>query len=162
MDIFRDYLSNRYQQVKIDNYISEEAKLIYGVPQGSILGPTLFLVYINSLCHLPLDEGKIFVYADDTVILISGSTWDDVLRSAENAMNKVSKWLSDNVLSLNVSKTKFLTFALSIHTLPSQDQCVLKIHRCNLYPRDSSCTCPALEYAKSVKYLGVLIDGTLT
>ncbi|XP_062529771.1 uncharacterized protein LOC134200606 [Bombyx mori] len=85
LKLFNDYLTDRYQCVKFDNYFSRDIPVTYGVPQGSILGPVLFLIYINDLLELNSVRGKIISYADDTVLLFSAGTWDSVFREAQEA-----------------------------------------------------------------------------
>lgn len=162
LDIFKDYLSNRSQQIKVNEHLSDDMPLTYGVPQGSILGPTLFLLYINNLCRLNIPNCKIIAYADDTVLLITGNTWENAFKNAEYALKKVSNWLTTNLLSLNVTKTKFLTFSPSATSQPSADRCIVKAHICTSFDNSSNCTCPPVEYATNIKYLGLLIDNTLS
>lgn len=160
--IFSDYLINRSQQVKIGDYISDGKELAYGVPQGSILGPTLFLIYINDLCNLPVQNSKIIVYADDTVLLVTDKSWDDVMRRTEIMLEMISDWLSTNVLSLNVDKTKLITFSCSSRTQPLSSKCNIKFHSCKSASGVISCSCPFVPYVTDIKYLGVQIDNTLT
>lgn len=75
LKICESYLCDRTQCVRIGSITSEFIFLSYGVPQGSILGPTLFLIYINSLCKLCISNCSIYTYADDTGLLIHGSGW---------------------------------------------------------------------------------------
>lgn len=79
LKLLKDYLTDRIQCVKIGNITSEEVPVTFGVPQGSILGPTLFLVYINDICQLGLPDSKIVAFADDTALLFSGNYWCEVL-----------------------------------------------------------------------------------
>ncbi|KAJ0183168.1 hypothetical protein K1T71_001144 [Dendrolimus kikuchii] len=92
LKLFKDYLSDRTQKVTIGGYFSKEIPITYGVPQGSVLGPKLFLVYINNLCNLELDKSKIFSYADDTAIIFYAKTWEETKSTAELGLHKISNW----------------------------------------------------------------------
>lgn len=158
LKLLTDYLQNRTQRVRIDEWSSTGMDIIYGVPQGSILGPTLFLVYINELCNLPLHNGTIFTFADDTALFFSGESWHDVFLSAQRGLNVVGEWLRHNILTLNIDKTKYVTFAFRVDLLPSDDQ-MLYVHSCT---NADQCSCPSLTRTKEIKYLGVVIDQTLS
>lgn len=108
LSMFKDYLADRNQKVKLDDITSESSCVNYGVPQGSVLGPTLFLIYINDLCNLTLENAKLFAYADDTAIVFTGSNWEAARVSAEKGMALVAKWLKTNLLSLNIEKTNYI------------------------------------------------------
>ncbi|CAH2236938.1 jg23386 [Pararge aegeria aegeria] len=82
LQLLKSYLSNRHQSVKIGNVISRALPINHGVPQGSILAPTLFLIYINELCKLNIANGKIMSFADDTVLMIWGRSWEVVFYSS--------------------------------------------------------------------------------
>lgn len=157
--IFQDYLRDRSQCVKVNDIISDQQSLNYGVPQGSILGPTLFLIYVNDLCKLPLTNSAIFTYADDTAVLIHGNDWPDTLKHAEQALSKILSWLSNNHLTVNLNKSLYLPFSLQSKTLPSSNSLVLKAHITCISPL--TCTCPELKYCTTTKYLGVQIDSLL-
>ena len=75
-----------------------------GVPQGTILGPILFITYINSLLSLDIG-GQISSYADDTVLLFSDNTWEETKLRAKQGFNIVKNWLESFKLSLNLQKT---------------------------------------------------------
>jgi hypothetical protein len=119
--IFKDFLVDRVQRVKITNYISSDANVTYGVPQGSILGPSLFLIYINDLCNITLANGKLFTYADDTALIIYGETWNEVQSAAEVGLRVVADWLSDNLLTLNISKTTYTELIVK-HAKPGKSR----------------------------------------
>lgn len=164
LDIFKDYLTQRSQRVKIDHYLSRDASLTYGVPQGSILGPTLFLLYINDLCKLSIPNCNIVTYADDTALLVDGITWDTARIHAERSLEVVMKWLSGNLLTLNLDKTMYLTFALTSPGKPPHGSFAIRAHnKCIFsYYNQSNCSCETLKRVDRVKYLGVIIDDSLS
>lgn len=82
--------------------MSSDLPLEYSVPQGSILGPTLFLVYINDLCSLNIPNCKIISFADDMALVFSGDSWTNTFYHAQAGFDLVSHWLRVNVLTLNV------------------------------------------------------------
>ena len=106
---FESYLSNREQCVQIGNHSSGLLNIKYGVPQGSVLGPLLFLVYINDIA-ISSNILNFQLFADDTCIFYSHKN----MATLESILNKelvnVSNWLIANKLSLNVDKTNVLTF----------------------------------------------------
>ncbi|KAJ8704619.1 hypothetical protein PYW07_011807 [Mythimna separata] len=157
LKIFADYLSDRTQKVKIGKHESDELPITYGVPQGSILGPTLFLIYINDLCKLTLDNCKIYTYADDTALVIDGEDWPQAYRNAEVALSSVMKCLSDNLLTLNVEKSVYVPFAFRSNLCPS-NSLILQAHACDSL---TQCSCLSLIRSPCVRYLGVHIDQHL-
>lgn len=161
LELFSSYLTNRSQRVVIDNVVSTDEYTSYGVPQGSVLGPTLFLIYVNDLCQLSTTNCKILAYADDTALLVTGKTWDDARAHAEYALHIVSNWLSHNLLTLNVKKTNYVTLSPTISSQPSSDF-YIKLHTCNINAQTTGCNCSALDRTDRIKYLGVLIDATLS
>lgn len=159
LDIFTDFLNDRTQKVKIGEVISNEARVDYGVPQGSCLSPSLFLLYVNDLCQQSLNNGKIFSYADDTVLIFHGEHWDTAREAAETGLRKIIHWLEGNLLTLNISKTSFLqfTFAKTKPTVVS-----LKAHSCDVANSGIPCSCLPITQQKTMKYLGVILDEGLT
>lgn len=158
LKLMESYLSGRRQRVKVDNWISDELDLLYGVPQGSILGPSLFLVYINDLCQLQIPNGRILSFADDTALLFSGNSWEDVFQSTQSGFNRVNLWLKQNLLTLNASKTKYIAFAHKLNLLPPITFSVIA-HSCTT---TTPCVCPTIERTNVIKYLGVYMDQTLS
>lgn len=101
LDWFSSYLSDREQVTKIGEVVSNPMEIKYGVPQGSILGPTLFLVYLNDISTaLPSNvEADIICYADDTAIIFNGVSWKSALTRTSTGLSEISKWLSKNLLT---------------------------------------------------------------
>lgn len=159
LDLFKDYLSNRSQRVKIGDVYSSYLRVNFGVPQGSVLGPTLFQIYINSLCNTQLSNSKIITFADDTAILFQDETWAKVKLVAEQGLRTISEWLGSNLLTLNLNKTKYVTFSIKNSLQPSE-LLKLKIHN-NVCVDDQKCNCFTLSSTCSIKYLGVDIDQNL-
>lgn len=160
LNLLKDYLSNRKQRVKLGQYVSDDAEVSYGVPQGSVLGPTLFLAYINDLCNMTIDNAKVFSYADDTAVVFSGRSWDDVEQSASCGMAQIAKWLNNNLLTLNTSKTNYICFSICNRTQPNKDL-TIKVHKCGDII-NKNCVCPTINKVTHTKYLGVMLDQRLS
>jgi len=154
---FTSYLSHRSQFVSISDVSSDRMPVDYGVVQGSNLGPVLFLIYINNISKLKL-FGKLFLFADDSLIFLQGKTWPEVKEKAMYDLMIVKKWLSQNVLSLNVSKTKFMPISINKNTDYNLDNLI--IHECDDH-RSTVCKCDFIEKVNSYKYLGVFFDERL-
>ena len=112
LNMFHSYLSNRVQYVSYNDTNSHSLVLKTGGPQGSILGPLLFIIYINDLSNVS-DKFKLINYADDSTL---SSTLKVFLKNQDENINKelskVSEWLKVNKLSLNIGKTKFMIFSI--------------------------------------------------
>ena len=107
---FTSYLSNRKQYVTYNGTSSATRNIIYGVPQGSILGPLLFLIYINDLCDVCKYTTPI-LFADDTNLFCNGSDLEALETNINQELTKISKWLKTKKISLNVKKTHYMVFS---------------------------------------------------
>ena len=143
---FKSYLSTRTQCVKINNVLSDFKNLSTGVPQGSILGPLLFSLYINDLPSV-CQDCEVLMYADDTVICGWGKNNVEVAARLTKVMVDVSDWLNKCCLQLNTSKTVAMFFSKTSksHTEP------------DVFISDQR-----IKIVKEYKYLGILIDNQLT
>ena len=144
---FQDYLRNRKQIVKFNQIKSKEFVIKSGVPQGSILGPILFLLYINDIenCSKLI---SFILFADDTNIFYSNKCLKTLSNIIQTEIDKVAEWLNVNKLSLNTTKTKVILFR-SPNKKPSQ---IIKI---NINGKN-------IEQVKTTTFLGIIIDECLT
>lgn len=146
--LVKSYLINQTQSVQMDRVRSDPRAVKIGVPQGTVLGPTLFLLYINDLLALNT-VGKILSYADDTAVVYSGDTWDGLRRTVEDDMQNIVSWFNKNRLTLNHNKTTFLSFS----SYPRETFSTLRI-KCG---QDTV----EIHASETVKYLGIVIDKHL-
>ena len=147
LELFDSYLSDRTQVVEVNGHLSEKGVIKHGVPQGSILGPLLFLLYINDISESS-DILKFFLFADDTTVYYSADPKDEnTERILNSELEKVSCWLAANKLSLNVKKSNFL----HIHYGRSEKKKLQILINETL-----------VEETESTKYLGTFIDNKLT
>ena len=144
-DWFESYLTDRQQLTLVNNIMSDLLhEDVYGVPQGSVLGPLLFLLYIddiksviqNAYCHL---------YADDTIILKGASDPDSLIASLERELSNVDHWLSINKMTINTKKTEVIFFGNKAHLRKLDNKTVRYLDT-------------PLKRKDKVKYLGVLFD----
>ena len=139
------YLSKRKQFVQINDISSEHKTIRCGVPQGSVLGPKLFNIYINDLCNVS-SMLRCVLFADDTTIICSKYDLKELCTEVNNELNKVSDWFNINKLSLNLNKTNFMLFA------SSKSSVYVPITIKNTH----------LERVYLTKILGIYIDQNLT
>lgn len=142
---FRSYLSDRSQYTVINNITSKRSSLNIGVPQGSTLGPLLFLLYINDIPN-STDILKFTLFADDTCITHSHSDIVILSRTLNSELESVSTWLLANKLSLNLQKTQYMVFAGNKPYLADFNVAI-----CGQLIQRTHCT----------KYLGIFIDDRL-
>lgn len=164
LDLFRSYLCGRYQHTKVNNVISEKEIVNIGIPQGTVLGPVLFSIYINDLLFLDtnITKGNVYSFADDTVVIFTGCCWEHVFKKANIGLTSIKKWLDFNLLALNIDKTTFIPFSLNKTGLPTvENNYNLKIHSKNCANIYNNCNCPKLRPSTHVKYLGIFIDQNL-
>ena len=100
------YLTNRSQYVDFDSNVSSSLPVRCGVPQGSILGPLLFLLYINDISHSTTEN--ILSFADDTTVFLSDSDPTRLFSRANKSLEAVFHWFCANRLSLNAKKTQYM------------------------------------------------------
>ena len=106
---FKSYLSNRYQTTNVGGIDSDYLPVNCGVPQGSILGPLLFVLYVNNLPSV-ISKSEVFLYADDTAIVYGGKDPQEIMAVLNAELGTAASWLADHRLSLNATKTKLMFF----------------------------------------------------
>lgn len=152
----KSFLNGRKQMTKVENSLSNCQQIKTGVPQGSVLGPLFFVIYMNSLFSGSF-KGKLIAFADDTVLLYSNKTWEENYVQLTHDLNLLITWFSMNDMLINASKTKYINFSYSKHI---QFPLELKYHiNCNL--SNNTCNCQIIEQTKSIKYLGIIVDENL-
>lgn len=156
--LIESYLKNRKQYVVIQNTHSQMTFVQHGVPQGSVLGPLLFLVYINDLLKIKL-RGQIISYADDTVLFSQASTWTEVKANMEEDVTLIRNWLDLNKLSLNLKKSNFIAFSINKTKQPTNlENITAHSYTCC---KNKQCACPEISKVENTKYLGVIFDSHL-
>ena len=106
LEVIRSYLSNRKHRTKINNTFSEWAEIFAGIPQGSILGPLLFNIYMNDIFYFVCES--ITNYADDTTPYSIKSNYDELIESLEVDSETLLEWFKINCFKLNAGKCKLL------------------------------------------------------
>ena len=144
---FESYLTDRKQYVFYNGVSSDLKTISCGVPQGSVLGPLLFLIYINDLPNIS-DKLQFFLFADDTNIYYESNDLKNLEKTVNEELKKLSLWLNLNRLALNISKTNFVIFRSS-QKVPNHSVTLLMNKK-------------ALLQKDHVKYLGVLLDQHLS
>ena len=127
---FENYLTHRKQTVQLKTEQSEERPVNCGVPQESILGPLLFILYVNDLPKV-CSKTQVILYADDTAILCKGKNIAQIQNTLNSEMSLCSDWFTQNKLHLNVSKTKSMLFGTSQRLLSTEDLDNIEIKVCD-------------------------------
>ena len=142
-----NYLTNRSQTTLANGIASSSRPVRCGVPQGSVLGPLLFLIYVNDLGHT-LNASNHFLYADDTVIFHSGKNINVITNTLQADLNSYGSWCKANKLTINTKKSNFVIYGTNQKLAHIRD-CQIKLNN------------EPLARTHSYKYLGVYLDERL-
>ena len=145
---FESYLSDRSQYVTYDGMQSQILPIKYGVPQGSILGSLLFIIYMNDICNVS-DLLYTILYADDTSVLLNDTNINELMDIINNELQKLYIWLRANKLTLNIDKTYYMIFHRA--RIKNKDFALgISINNC------------ALKEVENCKYLGIILDTRIS
>ena len=143
----KNYLANRSQCTLANDVKSKLLPVTCGVPQGSVLGPLFFLVYVNDI-EDALDTCGLKLYADDTVIYQSGVSKEEATNKLQYSLNIFTEWCSVNALTINAKKTKLMAFGSRSRVKKAKEVVVTLGNQ-------------KLSQVPSFKYLGMILDSTL-
>ena len=144
---FQNYLETRSQTVLVNNRLSDPMSITTGIPQGSIIGPLAFLLYINDISDV-FEHCQVLLYADDTVLLNSNFDLGIASSEPQRDLTSMNKWCAQDKLTINTHKTKVMCFG-------SKNQ-LKKINKPDILLNGSR-----LSYVDSFKYLGITLDPQL-
>ena len=153
LHLISSYLSNRKQYVSVLNENSDELTVDFGVPQGSVLGPLLFILYINDLCNIT-DKGKFVLFADDTNIFVAAGSKNEVYTMANKVLQTVNNYMEVNLLHINVKKCCYMYFS-PLRTKNDELDDDLDSHFLSI-------NCKIIQRVSQTKFLGIIIDDRLS
>ena len=145
---FKSYLTNRQQKTSINDTLSSSLPVSVGVPQGSILGPLLFIIYINDMPSI-VKHCKVILYADDTLLYYSSNSAREIEKYVNEALHLICRWLNENLLTLTCAKSKFVLFGSSKRLKAFTNICI--------HVNDHE-----LAREQTFKYLGITFAENLT
>lgn len=148
LSLINSYLKDRMQFVSLKENFSKQKSIKVGVPQGSILAPTLFLIYINDLLHLPKFSESL-AYADDTVFINHSPVLTDLQLCCESDLETIRKWCEDNRMVINMKKSHYLLVDRS-SSIPESEEFELQYDN------------QALLRKSETKLLGFILVDTIT
>ena len=156
LDWFESHLVNRYQRVKLNNVLGKRLTVECGVPQGSIMGPLVFLIYINDLLLMNL-RGSVYCFADDTALVYNGTDRGNILCAIKQDMRILAQWFITHRLFPNAAKSKIISFGYK-NLLNINGE--IRMHSSENCP--GNCQCEPIARVNEIKYLGIILDSKMT
>ena len=153
LELFRSYIKDRRQCVRIKKTVSEFKITKYGIAQGTVMCPFLFLLYVNDMVHCG-NECDMVMFADDTALLFRGDSWLEVKERAERVLVMFKGWLDCNQLTLNTRKTHFIAFSPVDKTRPNYESLVVHEGGCQAAHYDQMCQCERISITFKPSTLG--------
>ncbi len=150
--LLKSYLSDRQQFVNLCDTTSGKKCMSCGVPQGSILGPTLFLIYINDIAE-KLPDQQILLFADDTSLIIQDKNKEGLIKKANTQLNSIANWFAINRLTIHPQKTNYMIFQ-NKNACDYDNKILLGNHHLERVGYGCKET--------TIKYVGILIDDNLS
>ena len=154
LKLLTDYLKNRKQYTNFKGVDSETCNIEYGVPQGSVLGPLLFLIYVNDLVNSS-NEGNFILFADDTNIFVAGKNEQEAYDKAQIVLNYVHQYMISNQLHINTTKSVYMHFRPKMNLIERQTCARARIEKSLKLANHN------LKKVTKTKFLGVMIDDQL-
>ena len=146
LKLIYDYLKGRNQRVKINAEFSSWKTILNGVPQGSVLGPLLFNLFLNDIFYF-IDENSLHNYADDNTLSVAVADIDEIIYKLESQIKILDIWFSDNMLVQNKKKCQFLIIESA--KAPKRENAILTVGN------------NTIEEVKSGKLLGITLDSNI-
>ena len=148
LELFKSYLYDRKQYVQIKNCKSDTRSISCGVPQGSVLGPLLFLIFINDLPNC-CDSGYFRIFADDTNVFFHVNSVDELKAIGEIIMTALNSWFTANKMTLNTDKSTFTIFKSSRKIIPNLPEVIKFLDH-------------EIKRTPYIKFLGITLDENLS
>ena len=145
LNFFRNYITNRTQSTVVNGFVSADREVVYGTAQGSVLGPLIYIIYVNDVLKVLSATNKIIMYADDMLIISRDASEARMIDDLQNNLNKVVRWCNHNKLTINREKTKYMFISNRTSMITS-----------SIFIHDQK-----LSRVSQYEYLGVIIDKDL-